>query len=127
MPKRPPAPSLEETSQLAKAVAGRLRVLLDVVGWSQAQVVQLLQEDQSSVSKWVRGERLQPVYHMATLCDQAGCSLDFLYRGKIGSTMREDLALRLAAALPHLVEGSLPSKVEHRAPAPLAKAKAEAP
>lgn len=127
MPKRPQTEEAAAASELADAVGARLRLLLKVCGWDQSQVARLLSVDQSTVNKWVSGKRLQPVYHLITLCEQSGCTLDFLYRGKLGGLMRDDLQIHLAAASPDLAEGTPLEAAGRLAPGRRAKAKAPAP
>jgi hypothetical protein len=71
--------------------------------------------DASTVNKWCAGTRLQPVYHLITICEQSGCTLDFLYRGKLGGLMRRDVELHLVAAYPELLAESPLEVAEPRA------------
>jgi len=127
MPQRPKTTEPEAASELQKAVGARLELLFSVCGWDQSQVSRLLSVDQSTVNKWVKGSRLQPVYHMITLCEQSGCTLDFLYRGKLGGLMRSDLLVHLAARAPELAEGTPLVSAERLGPGRPSKAKAPVP
>jgi transcriptional regulator with XRE-family HTH domain len=124
MPKRPDDFQGQTGADLMEAVGRRLGLLLQVIGWDQSQVARMLSVDQSTVNKWIKGKRLQPFYHMITICEQSGCSLDYLYRGRLGRVMREDLQLHLAAADPRLVEGIPLGGPEHPGPGHHTKARA---
>ncbi|MFC0411058.1 helix-turn-helix domain-containing protein [Roseomonas elaeocarpi] len=108
--------------------AGRhLNMVAAIVEINQTRVAEALSVDQSTVNKWFAGTRLPPPYHMATFADLFGCSLEFIYRGKIGGPMRRDLELRLVARFPRLVDPEAPEVEVPMAPGRPSKAKARAP
>lgn len=100
-----------------KEVGARLAWVRVAVGWTQTAIAKMAGVDQSTWTKWERGERLASVAHVAKVCDTFGCTLDFVYRGKIGGLLRRDLELQLVAAHPELVLAGEPSRAKEAVPA----------
>jgi transcriptional regulator with XRE-family HTH domain len=96
----------DQTAGYLKQVGERVAWLRLAIGWTQTALAKHAGVDQSTWTKWEHGERLASVSHMARVCDSFGCTLDFIYRGKIGGLMRRDLELQLVAAHPELVLGA---------------------
>lgn len=88
-----------------KAVGRRLLWVREEVADSQTQAARLIGVDQSTFSGYENGDRLIPAHVAMRMCDAWGITLDYLYAGKLGSEVRQDVAVRLAAAHPELVEG----------------------
>lgn len=117
MPKAPYKHDEAGTSFI-EGVAQRIRWLREEVGWTQVQMAKAAGVDQSTWAKYENAERLAGVQHMARLSEKLGFSLDYIYRGRIGETMRRDLELRLAAAHPVLVLGQEGAKSPAKVTAP---------
>ena len=105
MSKRAAPADPAHASAFVEKVAERLQMIAHVVHISQSDIARTVHVDQSTVNKWMAGTRIPDVYRMALFCDAYGCSLDFIFRGKLGNGMREDLGLTLAAEFPGLVLG----------------------
>lgn len=93
-----------QASHFAPLIGERLSMVVAIVGVSQSAIGREIGVDQSTVTKWLKGQRVPSVYQMALFCETYGCSLDFIYRGSLVG-VRQDLAVRLAAHFPDLVLG----------------------
>jgi transcriptional regulator with XRE-family HTH domain len=90
------------------AVGQRLRWLREVVADNQSQAARLIGVDQSTFSGYEAGDRLLSIQAAMRACAIWGVTLDYLYRGLLDSRVRHDVAVRLAAAHPELVEAPEP-------------------
>jgi len=81
----------------------RLRAVRDLASVTQEVICEVLRVDQSTWSKWERGERMPALPAMLTFCDRFGLTLDFIFRGDLRS-VHPDLAQVLRIRQPHLVE-----------------------
>lgn len=109
MPRRPKNGDRLSASEFVAAVGERLRLVHDVIEaqhpqYTQSALARHFNVDQSTYNKWLAGTRLPPPYVMAAFCDFSGCTLDFLYRGRLGGLMSRALELHLVARLPALLE-----------------------
>lgn len=101
-------------------LGARLRWAREVVAESQAQLCRDLGGvDATAWNRWERGTRYPDPVVLVRLCDVFGLTMDYLYRGDLRG-VREDVAIRLAACHPELVER------EHPAEARRARARAGA-
>ena len=87
----------------------RLRWAREAENKTQADMCRLLDDmDPSTWNRWEHGSRYPDPVVMVRLCERFGLTMDYLYRGKLAG-VREDMALRLAARHPELVEDQLPA------------------
>lgn len=107
----------DEPASYVAAVGARVAWFREAVGWTQTDLAKLAGVDQSTWTKWEGGKRLASVAHMARVCDALGCTLDYVYRGKVGGLLRRDLELQLVAAHPELVLGAEASRAKEAVPA----------
>lgn len=87
MAKKPP-------SDLQKAVTARLRAVQAELGKSDSQMARMVGVGRSRWSQWVGTSNMPAEEAMLTLCDKAGITLDWLYRGKV-DLIPTRLAIRL--------------------------------
>jgi transcriptional regulator with XRE-family HTH domain len=98
------------SAQLA-LIGRRLAWVREAVGLSQIELGRLIGADQSTITKWEKGTRLASVMHMVQVVELFGCSLDFIYCGRINDLMRRDLLLVLVAAHPEIVPPGMASEL----------------
>lgn len=98
-----------------KAVGERLQWAREIAADSQTAGAKVLGCDQSTMSAYENGNRLVPLRVALNACAQWGLTLDYLYRGSLSSDVRQDMAVRLAAAHPELVDA--PAVQDRRAKA----------
>lgn len=84
-------------------VGRRLLWAREIAADNQSQAAKLLGCDQSTMSQYEAGKRLVPLRIALAACQHWGLTLDYLYRGTLTSEVRQDIAVRLAAAHPELV------------------------
>lgn len=96
-------------SEWVREVGQRLLWLRQAVADNQTQAARVVDVDQSTFSLYEKGERLIPAHVAMRMCDAWGVTMDYLYAGKLGSAVRQDVAVRLAAAHPELVEEAPPA------------------
>jgi len=89
------------SSQTLKAVGIRLRMLREVLGHSQADWARALKIKPQILNKWEQGTRQPNIETLVVICGSTGCTLDFIFRGKIGLDMRQELRTALVAAFPN--------------------------
>ena len=95
-------------------VGKRLRWAREVVADSQAALCRDLGGlDATAWNRWEKGNRYPDPIAMVRFCDAFGITMDYLYRGELRG-VREDVAFRLAAYHPELVERERPAEA-HRA------------
>lgn len=100
-------------SEMQRRAGLRIRAIRDLGGATQEDMQTLLGVDQTTWSKWERGERMPDVAIMAKFAARSKTSLDLIYRGMpIGTHPALLHLLRLAA--PHLIDpettGTAPDK-----------------
>ena len=93
-----------KTAAWVQLVGERLRWAREIAADNQTQAAKLLRCDQSTWSLYERGERLLSLQVALRACQAWGLTLDYLYRGHLDSRVAQDMAVRLAAAHPELVE-----------------------
>lgn len=86
------------------AVGIRLKWVRLIVATSQYGAADLLGVTQSTIAAYEAGGRLVPPEVAVRACVHWGLTTDYLYRGLMAG-VRQDVALRLAAQHPELVEG----------------------
>lgn len=86
------------SSETLQAVGIRLRMLREVLGHSQADWARALRIKPQILNKWEQGTRQPNIETLIVICGSTGCTLDFIFRGKIGADMRQELRLSLAAS-----------------------------
>ena len=83
------------TKELEPEVAARLRaVMADLECLNNKAFADRFGTTESAVNNWRLGYNLPHVPEMIRLCEQTGITLDWLYRGFVG-TIDPELALRL--------------------------------
>ncbi len=81
----------------------RLVAIREIAGLSQLATADLLQQDQSTWSKWEAGKRnMPPVLVMIRFAARFRCSLDTIYQGALTGT-HPSLAQALRKRVPELV------------------------
>lgn len=105
MPRKPYKHDKAAGSAWVREVGQRLRWVREIVAETQTAAAKQLGVDQSTFSGYEAGDRLLPTHIAMRACQAWGLTLDFLYRGSLSSEVRQDVAVRLAAAHPELVEG----------------------
>lgn len=90
-------------SKWVKDVGNRLRWVRELVADNQTQAAKMVGCDQSTFSGYENGDRLISMRVAMLACQKWGITLDYLYRGRLTSEVRQDVALRLAAAHRELV------------------------
>ncbi len=89
-------------------VGKRLRWAREVVADSQASLCRDLGGlDPTAWNRWERGNRYPDPIALIRFCDTFGLTMDYLYRGDLRG-VREDVAFRLAAYHPELVDRAHP-------------------
>jgi len=79
------------SSATLTAVGARLRMLRNVIGHSQAEWARVLRIEPQILNKWERGTRQPNVDTLVLICNSTGCTLDFIFRGRVGADMRQEL------------------------------------
>jgi transcriptional regulator with XRE-family HTH domain len=79
------------SSATLTAVGARLRMLRNVIGHSQAEWARVLRIEPQILNKWERGTRQPNVETLILICGSTGCTLDFIFRGRVGADMRQEL------------------------------------
>lgn len=97
-----------DASAWVRAVGQRLLWVREIVADNQTQAARMVEVDQSTFSLYEKGGRLVPPHVAMRMCAAWGLTLDYLYAGKLGSAVQQDVAVRLAAAHPELVEEAPP-------------------
>ena len=92
-------------SEWVAACAQRVVWVREICAGSQVAAYTTLGIDQSTWSLMEKGGRALSINNAIKMCEVWGVSLDFLYRGIIGASIRRDVELRLVAAHPELVLG----------------------
>jgi len=80
------------------AVGARMRMLRAVLGHTQAEWAHVLNIKPQILNKWEQGARQPNMETLMLICGSTGCTLDFIFRGRIGEDMREELRRALLAS-----------------------------
>jgi transcriptional regulator with XRE-family HTH domain len=108
----------EEALLFRRGIAGRLRLIVDVVG-GKSDLAALMGISRSRLSNWISDDEpnLPSIEPIIRLCDATGCTLDYIFRD-IWSGLTADLAERLRnrraeldQAAQHAPAGKPPLKV----------------
>jgi transcriptional regulator with XRE-family HTH domain len=85
----------KEALLFRRDIAGRLRLLVDVIG-DKSEVAEIMGISRSGLSNWISPDKpLKPsIEPLIRLCNATGCTLDYIYRG-IPAGLTADLANRL--------------------------------
>ena len=79
-------------------VGRHLRMLRTALGHSQQDWAYALQITPQVLNKWESGKRQPNIEVLFRICDSFGCSLDFIFRGKMRASVR-DISPELQAKL----------------------------
>lgn len=82
-----------------RRVGDRLRMVRELLGLDQTACAEAVAQLPSTWSRWESGQRTPDTVLLASWCDKVGCSLDFIYRGRIGGTLDPNLAALLGRAM----------------------------
>ena len=97
------------TATITEEVGKHLRWAWEVIAESQADMCRRLGDlDTSTWNRWERGNRYPDPVVMVELCESFGFYINHLHRGRF-SGVKEDVAFRLAAHHPGLVNGAAPA------------------
>jgi DNA-binding XRE family transcriptional regulator len=80
------------------AVGARLRMLRAVLGHTQADWARELLINPQILNKWENGSRQPNIETLILICASTGCTLDFIFRGRLGLDMRQELREALLAS-----------------------------
>ena len=80
------------------AVGARMRMLRSVLGHPQAEWARVLNIKPQILNKWEQGVRQPNMETLILICGSTGCTLDFIFRGRVGEDMREELRRALLAS-----------------------------
>ena len=80
------------------AVGARLRMLRLVLGHQQAEWARVLRIKPPVLNKWEQGARQPNMETLILICGSTGCTLDFIFRGRVGSDMKEELRRALLSS-----------------------------
>jgi len=73
------------------AVGARLRMLRAVLGHTQADWARVLRIKPQILNKWEQGVRQPNIETLMLICGSTGCTLDFIFRGRVGADMKQEL------------------------------------
>jgi transcriptional regulator with XRE-family HTH domain len=82
------------------AVGSRLRMLREVLGHTQADWARALLIKPQMLNKWEQGSRQPNVETLILICASTGCTLDFVFRGRLGADMKQELREALLNSYP---------------------------
>lgn len=103
MPKRPKDQIDDPAATEMQIKAGlRIQAIRKIGGVTQTKICGKLGVDQSTWSKWERGERMPDLFVMTRFAARAKTSLDLIYLGRPIGT-HESLLTLLRLAIPHLL------------------------
>lgn len=66
-------------------------MLRSVLGHSQAEWARVLHIKPQILNKWEQGIRQPNIETLILICGSTGCTLDFIFRGRVGNDMRQEL------------------------------------
>lgn len=81
-----------------RKVGARLRVAIEALNQSPADIGRLFNVSQSKLGNWLRGDHYPDEFFVAAFCDRFNISMDYLYRGRMPTEMAGPLADALWAA-----------------------------
>lgn len=84
-------------------VGRRLRAARSIVFDSSAACAKAFNVPKQTWQHYEHGDRYPDPYYLCRFCDGTGFTMDFLYRGHLRG-ISADLAIRLAAEYPELVD-----------------------
>jgi DNA-binding XRE family transcriptional regulator len=73
-------------------------MLRAVLTHSQAEWARVLKIPPQTLNKWEQGTRQPNIETLATICASTGCTLDFIFLGRVGTDMKQDLREALLAS-----------------------------
>jgi DNA-binding XRE family transcriptional regulator len=92
--KRYPKRMVTKRSISAKTLEGvgaRLRMVRAVLGHTQADWARALKITRHVLNKWEQGTGQPNLDILILICASTGCTLDFIFRGRVGLDMRQEL------------------------------------
>lgn len=99
----------KRASEIMAELGTRLRWAREVIAESQSDMCRLLGGVNGSTwNRWEKGTRYPDPVVMVRVCNDFGLTIDYLYRGDLRG-VREDVAIRLAAYHPELVDAIHPA------------------
>ncbi len=102
-------------------VGHRLRMLRTVLAHSQAEWARVMRIAPPILNKWEQGTRQPNIDTLMMICGSTGCTLDFIFRGRIGHDMNQELREALLASFrgdPYVFELVAPPPLEPPPSAP---------
>jgi DNA-binding XRE family transcriptional regulator len=66
-------------------------MLREVLGHTQADWARVLRINPQILNKWEQGSRQPNVETLILICASTGCTLDFIFRGRVGADMKQEL------------------------------------
>lgn len=67
-------------------VGRRLRIAIEAIGASQADVARELDVNPSKLGNWLRGENYPDEWFITRFCDRYGVTTDWIYRGLVSES-----------------------------------------
>lgn len=81
-----------------RQTGARLGMAIQAIGKTQADICRALSVSPSKLGNWLRGDYYPDPYFVARFCDRFSVTADWIYRGRVSSTMGVSLADTLWAA-----------------------------
>jgi DNA-binding XRE family transcriptional regulator len=75
-------------------------MLREVLGHTQADWARALTIKPQMLNKWEQGSRLPNIETLILICASTGCTLDFIFRGRLGADMKQELRVALLNSYP---------------------------
>lgn len=88
------------SAKTLEAVGARLRMVRAVIGETQADWARTLQITRHLLNKWEQGSAQPNIDLLVAICESTGCTLDFIYRGRAGRDMDQELREALLRSFP---------------------------
>jgi DNA-binding XRE family transcriptional regulator len=79
------------SAETLSAVGIRLRMVRQVLDHTQAQWAKALNVNPQILNKWEQGTRAPNIDKLILICASSGCTLDFIFRGRLGLDMKQEL------------------------------------
>jgi DNA-binding XRE family transcriptional regulator len=84
------------SAKTLEGVGARLRMVRAVLSHTQADWARALKITRHLLNKWEQGAAQPNIDVMTMICASTGCTLDFIYRGRVGLDMKQELREALA-------------------------------
>lgn len=82
-------------------------MLRSVLGHSQSEWARVLRIKVQILNKWEQGVRSPNIDTLILICNSTGCTLDFIFRGRVGEDLKQELRQALLNSYresPYVVE-----------------------